>query len=161
MRKSAHRDTAGHRGPVGLPSSGTVLGAVGAPLVHKAANCCSTCTPASAFDRGLHGATAKVIASRLVLAALANPTRYAIFRRVLDAPRPVRDIARDLPVSRPAVSQHLKVLREAGLVTCRRDGSQRLYSADPQPIGNLLSVLNAMWQEATQKGPPGGREGES
>jgi DNA-binding transcriptional ArsR family regulator len=57
-------------------------------------------------------------------------------------------IAEGLPVSRPAVSQHLKVLKEAGLITERRDGTRRLYAANPQALGELRAAIEAMWHEA-------------
>jgi DNA-binding transcriptional ArsR family regulator len=57
-------------------------------------------------------------------------------------------IAEGLPVSRPAVSQHLKVLKEAGLITERRDGTRRLYAANPQALGELRAAIEAMWREA-------------
>jgi DNA-binding transcriptional ArsR family regulator len=82
------------------------------------------------------------------LAALSDPTRRLVFERVLAAPRPVTAIAEGLPVSRPAVSQHLKVLKEAGLVTERRNGTGRLYTANPQALGELRAAIEAMWHEA-------------
>jgi len=106
------------------------------------------------------GPNAQAIAYRPVLAALADPTRWAIFERTLRGPRPVRDIAGQLPVSRVAVSQHLKVLKEAGLVTCRRDGPRRLYRADPRAIGTLVSMMNTIWREAMKTSRPRGPEGE-
>jgi DNA-binding transcriptional ArsR family regulator len=88
------------------------------------------------------------LAGQQALAALADPTRREIFRRALHTPRPVRDIAKGLPVSRPAVSQHLRVLKEAGLVTYRRAGLMRLYTANPEAIGRLVGILEKMWREA-------------
>ena len=82
------------------------------------------------------------------LAALADPTRRQIFERVLTAPQPVGAIAEGLPVSRPAVSQHLKVLKEAGLISERRQGTRRLYVADPQALGELRTAIEAMWRDA-------------
>ena len=82
------------------------------------------------------------------LAALADPTRRLVFERILGAPRPVASIAEGLPVSRPAVSQHLKVLKEAGLITERRSGTRRLYAANPQALGELRAAVEAMWHEA-------------
>ena len=82
------------------------------------------------------------------LTALADPTRRQIFERVLTAPQPVGAIADGLPVSRPAVSQHLKVLKEAGLISERRQGTRRLYVADPQALGELRTAIEAMWREA-------------
>ena len=82
------------------------------------------------------------------LAALSDPTRRLVFERILAAPRPVTVIAAGLPVSRPAVSQHLKILKEAGLITERRKGTQRLYAANPQALGELRAAIEAMWHEA-------------
>jgi DNA-binding transcriptional ArsR family regulator len=82
------------------------------------------------------------------LAALSDPTRRLVFERILAAPRPVTAIAEGLPVSRPAVSQHLKVLKEAGLITERRNGTRRLYVANPRALGELRTAIEAMWQEA-------------
>ena len=87
------------------------------------------------------------MAYEAALAALSDPTRRLVFERVLAAPRPVAAIAEGLPVSRPAVSQHLKV-EEAGLVTEQRNGTRRLYSANPQALGELRAAIEAMWQEA-------------
>jgi len=88
------------------------------------------------------------MAYEAALAALSDTTRRQVFERVLTAPRPVAAIAEGLPVSRPAVSQHLKVLKEAGLVTERRDGTRRLYAANPQALGELRAAIEAMWREA-------------
>src|SRR5215472_7866860 len=67
------------------------------------------------------------------LAALADPTRRRVFERLRSGPHAVAEIARGMPVSRPAVSQHLKVLKEAGLVADRPEGTRRVYSIDPHP----------------------------
>ena len=88
------------------------------------------------------------MAYEAALTALSDPTRRLVFERVLTAPRPVTAIAEGLPVSRPAVSQHLKVLKEAGLITERRNGTQRLYAANPQALGELRAAIEAMWHEA-------------
>jgi DNA-binding transcriptional ArsR family regulator len=88
------------------------------------------------------------MAYETALAALSDPTRRLVFERVLAAPRPVAAIAEGLPVSRPAVSQHLRVLKEAGLVTERRSGTRRLYAANPQALGELRAAIEAMWQKA-------------
>jgi DNA-binding transcriptional ArsR family regulator len=109
----------------------------------------------------VNAANARATNCRLAFAALADPTRWAVFERTLIAPRPVRAIAGGLPVSRAAVSQHLKALREAGLVACRRDGSRRLYRADPWTIGELVSVLDAVRREATAMAGPIGPGGEA
>jgi DNA-binding transcriptional ArsR family regulator len=82
------------------------------------------------------------------LAALSDPTRRQVFEKVLAAPQPVGAIAEGLPVSRPAVSQHLKVLKEAGLISERRQGTRRLYVANPQALGELRAAIEAMWREA-------------
>src|SRR5260221_295859 len=96
------------------------------------------------------GPQSQEVGSPPALAALADPTRWAIFERTLAGPRPVRDIAGQLPVSRVAVSQHLKVLKEAGLVTCQRDGPRRLYRADPRAISALVSMMSTIWREALE-----------
>jgi DNA-binding transcriptional ArsR family regulator len=82
------------------------------------------------------------------LTALSDPTRRQVFERVLAAPQPVGAIAAGLPVSRPAVSQHLRVLKAAGLVDERRQGTRRLYVANPQALGELRAAIEAMWREA-------------
>jgi DNA-binding transcriptional ArsR family regulator len=88
------------------------------------------------------------MAYEAVLAALSDPTRRLVFERILATPRPVTAIAKGLPVSRPAVSQHLKVLKEAGLITERRNGTRRLYTANPQALGELRAEIEAMWHKA-------------
>jgi DNA-binding transcriptional ArsR family regulator len=88
------------------------------------------------------------MAYEATLAALSDPTRRLVFERILASPRPVAAIAEGLPVSRPAVSQHLKVLKEAGLITERRNGTRRLYAANPQALGELRAAIEAMWHEA-------------
>jgi DNA-binding transcriptional ArsR family regulator len=85
------------------------------------------------------------------LAALSDPTRRALLERIVAAPRSVGEIARGLPVSRPAVSQHLKVLREAGLVAETRAGTRRIYSADPKALGELRDYVDAMWRDALKR----------
>jgi DNA-binding transcriptional ArsR family regulator len=82
------------------------------------------------------------------LAALADPTRRAIFERLADRPSAVGELARELPVSRPAVSQHLRVLLEAGLVQARSDGTRRIYAIDPDGVGVLRAYLDRFWQRA-------------
>ncbi len=88
---------------------------------------------------------------RQTLAALSDPTRRAVFERVVKAPRSVSEIARGLPISRPAVSQHLRVLRDAGLVQERRDGTRRIYSADAKALGELRAYVEEMWRAALGK----------
>jgi DNA-binding transcriptional ArsR family regulator len=87
------------------------------------------------------------MANRIAIAlnALADPTRRAIFERVGAAPGAVGEIAAGLPVSRPAVSQHLKVLKEAGLVTDTPDGTRRVYRLDPRGLGALRDWLDLFW----------------
>ena len=82
------------------------------------------------------------------LAALADPTRRAIFERLADRPRAVGELAKELPVSRPAVSQHLKVLLDAGLVSARSEGSRRIYGIDPDGVGALRAYLDRFWNRA-------------
>jgi DNA-binding transcriptional ArsR family regulator len=82
------------------------------------------------------------------LTALGDPTRRAIFELLADGPRPVGELARELPVSRPAVSQHLRVLKEAGLVSDRQAGNRRLYQLDPEGIGALRVYLDLFWDKA-------------
>ena len=83
-----------------------------------------------------------------VLVALADPTRRAVFERLERGPQPVSAIARGLPVSRPAVSQHLKVLKEAGLVIEAAEGTRRIYRLDPRGIGAMRDWLDAHWATA-------------
>jgi len=80
--------------------------------------------------------------------ALGDPTRRAIFERLRSGPLPVVELARGLPVSRPAVSQHLRVLKEAGLVTERRDGTRRLYRLDPDGLAQVRRYFDDFWTEA-------------
>src|SRR5438105_15191238 len=82
------------------------------------------------------------------LAALADPTRRKLLERLRSGGKPVGALARGLPVSRPAVSQHLKVLKEAGLVTDRPEGTRRVYYIDPQGLGALREWLDRFWDEA-------------
>jgi DNA-binding transcriptional ArsR family regulator len=80
--------------------------------------------------------------------ALGDPTRRAIFERLADRPRAVGELAGELPVSRPAVSQHLKVLKDAGLVVDRRAGNRRIYQLDPDGVGALRAQLDRFWSRA-------------
>jgi len=80
--------------------------------------------------------------------ALGDPTRRAIFERLAGGPRSVGELAAELPVSRPAVSQHLKVLKEAGLVSDRAEGTRRLYRVDPKGVGALRDYLDRFWDQA-------------
>ncbi len=82
------------------------------------------------------------------LATLADPTRRAIFERLADRPRSVGELAREFPVTRPAVSQHLKALKDAGLVLDRRDGNRRIYQLDPDGVNELRAYLNEFWRRS-------------
>ena len=81
-------------------------------------------------------------------AALGDPTRRSVFERLERGPLAVGAIAEGLPVSRPAVSQHLKVLKEAGLVTDRAEGTRRVYAIDPAGLGQMRAWLDRFWDEA-------------
>jgi DNA-binding transcriptional ArsR family regulator len=80
--------------------------------------------------------------------ALGDPTRRAIFERLAERPRAVGELAAELPVSRPAVSQHLKVLKEAGLVVDQAAGTRRIYAVDPGGIGALRAELDRFWSRS-------------
>lgn len=82
------------------------------------------------------------------LAALADPTRRQIFEALAAGPSPVGALAARVPVSRPAVSQHLKVLSDAGLVVCRAEGTRRLYAIRPDGLAELRAWLEAFWDDA-------------
>ena len=82
--------------------------------------------------------------------ALADPTRHAIFERLKEGPLPVGSLAEALPVSRPAVSQHLKVLKDAGLVSERRAGTRRVYRIEPQGVLALRKSIDRMWEDALE-----------
>jgi DNA-binding transcriptional ArsR family regulator len=82
------------------------------------------------------------------LAAIADPTRRQVFERLAQGPRSVGDLAQGLPVSRPAVSQHLKVLKDAGLVADRAEGTRRVYEIDPHGLGALRAWLDQFWGDA-------------
>jgi DNA-binding transcriptional ArsR family regulator len=88
------------------------------------------------------------MAYRSPIDALGDPTRRAILERLRSNPLSVGEIAAELPVSRPAVSQHLRVLREAGLVTERRNGTRRLYRLDPDGVGELRDYFDDFWTDA-------------
>ena len=82
------------------------------------------------------------------LAALADPTRREIFERLAGGPRSVGELADGLPVTRPAVSQHLRVLKDAGLVFDRPAGTRRIYQLDPDGVGALRAYLDRFWTQA-------------
>ncbi len=80
--------------------------------------------------------------------ALGDPTRKVIFERLADRPRAVVELANELPVSRPAVSQHLRVLRDAGLVIAQPVGTRRIYRVDPDGLATLRADLERFWGKA-------------
>src|SRR6266513_4619316 len=82
------------------------------------------------------------------LQALGDPTRRSVLEELRDGPRAVGEIAAKLPVSRPAVSQHLRVLKEAGLVTERRNGTRRLYRLNPDGLDELRRYVEDYWSDA-------------
>lgn len=79
--------------------------------------------------------------------ALADPTRRAIFERIVARPSAVGELASGLPVSRPAVSQHLRVLKQAGLVVVRPAGNRRIYEVDREGLGRLRAELDRYWSD--------------
>jgi DNA-binding transcriptional ArsR family regulator len=81
-------------------------------------------------------------------AALADPTRRSIFELVIARPRAVGELAEVLPVTRPAVSQHLKLLKTAGLVLDRAEGTRRIYRANPDGLAELRGQLDRFWNQA-------------
>lgn len=81
-------------------------------------------------------------------AALGDSTRLAIFERLARRPLPVGKLASGLTVTRPAVSQHLKVLKDAGLVTDRREGTRRVYQVDPRGVEAMRNYLDRFWDQA-------------
>ena len=86
-----------------------------------------------------------------VLTALADPTRRAIFERLATSPSAVGELASELPVSRPAVSQHLKVLKEAGLVIDRAEGTRRVYSVDSAGVAAIRDYFEQFWQQSLSR----------
>jgi DNA-binding transcriptional ArsR family regulator len=80
--------------------------------------------------------------------ALGDPTRLTIFKHLAERPRAVGELASELPVSRPAVSQHLRVLKDAGLVIDQRAGTRRIYQLDPDGLADLRAQLNRFWNQA-------------
>ena len=84
----------------------------------------------------------------VALTALADPTRRAIFERLARSPSAVGDLAREFPVSRPAVSQHLKVLKSAGLVTDQAAGTRRVYSVDAAGVAAVREYFEQFWQQS-------------
>ena len=82
------------------------------------------------------------------IAALADPTRRTVFERLRSGPQPVVELARGLHVSRPAVSQHLRVLKEAGLVRHRQEGTRHYYSVDGDALVELREYFESFWEDA-------------
>lgn len=82
------------------------------------------------------------------LGALADPTRRAIFELVARRPRSVGELAGELPVSRPAVSQHLRALKDAGLVVSVAEGTRRVYRLNPEGVAGLRAYLDRLWDDA-------------
>jgi DNA-binding transcriptional ArsR family regulator len=89
-----------------------------------------------------------VEANEKALTALGDPTRRAVFELLRGGSRPVGDLAERLPVTRPAVSQHLRVLKEAGLVRDQRVGTRRVYHVDPGGVAALRAYFDGFWTEA-------------
>jgi DNA-binding transcriptional ArsR family regulator len=84
------------------------------------------------------------------LQCLSDPTRREVFERLRSGPQSVGELARGLPVSRPAVSQHLKALKEAGLVNDEPEGARRIYHIDPKGLGELRRWLDQFWDGALE-----------
>jgi DNA-binding transcriptional ArsR family regulator len=101
------------------------------------------------------------------IAALGDPTRRAIFELLRRGPRPVNELASEFPISRPAVSQHLRVLKDAGLVRERRDGTRHFYSMNGDGLAELREYVESLWEEAldafkaaAESGQKGDNDGE-
>jgi DNA-binding transcriptional ArsR family regulator len=95
----------------------------------------------------------------IVLDALGDWTRRQVFEALRRGPRSVGDLARDLPVSRPAVSQHLRVLKDAGLVLDRKQGTRRIYSVDPNGLRDIRAYFDSFWGEALDRFAAEARQG--
>jgi DNA-binding transcriptional ArsR family regulator len=85
------------------------------------------------------------------MAALSDATRRQIFEILSVGPSSVANIARRLPVTRPAVSQHLRVLKDAGLVTLRTEGTRNIYQLDPKGVAAMRDYLDSLWQTAMEQ----------
>jgi DNA-binding transcriptional ArsR family regulator len=83
-----------------------------------------------------------------VISALADPTRRLVFERLGERPRAVGELAAELPVSRPAVSQHLRVLKDAGLVRDRAEGTRRIYAVDPDGLATVRAYFDTFWNRS-------------
>ena len=88
------------------------------------------------------------MAYAMAMDALGDATRREIMERLRGGPRPVGEIAAGLPITRPAVSQHLRVLKEAGLVTERKEGTRRIYRVEPEALADLRAYLDSFWEQA-------------
>ena len=88
------------------------------------------------------------VVPKQAMTALGDPTRQAIFERLASGPLAVGELARELPVSRPAVSQHLRVLKSAGLVIDEPDGPRRLYRVDPAAVAEMRAYFDRFWTRA-------------
>ena len=95
--------------------------------------------------------TRKKATAEAALNALADPTRRQLIERLKSGPRAVGDLARGVPVSRPAVSQHLAVLKAAGLVRYVADGTRRVYEIDPKGLGAVRAWLDDMWGNSLER----------
>ena len=107
--------------------------------------------PKISFDRsGLVSGNLRLVDAYLQagLDALGDGTRMAIFQRLANGPMAVNELAGTLPVSRPAVSQHLRVLKDAGLVTDSRAGTRRMYQLDPEGVARLRAHFDLVWEKA-------------
>jgi|SRR3954447_13236015 len=82
------------------------------------------------------------------ISALSDPTRRIVFERLRRGPQPVFELARGLPVSRPAVSQHLRILKDAGLVRDRKQGTRHYYSVDGDALAELREYFESFWEDA-------------
>ena len=87
----------------------------------------------------------------VVLDALGDPTRRSIFESLRSGPHSVGELAEGLPVSRPAVSQHLRVLKEAGLVSDSKDGTRRVYRIEPDALRQVRDYFDGFWSEALER----------
>jgi DNA-binding transcriptional ArsR family regulator len=95
------------------------------------------------------------------IAALADPTRRTVFERLREGPRPVVELAQGLPVSRPAVSQHLRVLKDAGLVREHRRGTRNFYSVNGDGLAELRDYFERYWDEALAAFKEAAEKGEA
>jgi DNA-binding transcriptional ArsR family regulator len=90
------------------------------------------------------------MAYHVALQCLSDPTRRRVFERLRGGPKSVGVLAQGLPVSRPAVSQHLKALKDAGLVNDRSEGTRRVYYIDPDGLGEMRRWLDGFWDDALE-----------